>query len=147
MRAVPTRHQMCLLESTQTEEIICMFSLALARVDWQMFLLPLLSDVCLSESGMMWDVLVLVLSSSILGQQNQFGLFTEVNCGGKWRISHAALAQLFQNKPASRFTDAFQCHIYILIRQKNSSLAKKKKRNTAVRMIDCVPIISPSAES
>lgn len=41
---MPTQHQKCLLESTQTEEIICMFLLALLCVDWQM--------LCLSYSVM-----------------------------------------------------------------------------------------------
>ena len=41
---MPTQHQKCLLESTQTGEIICMFLLALLCVDWQM--------LCLSYSVM-----------------------------------------------------------------------------------------------
>lgn len=89
MHSVPTQHQKCLLESTQTEEIICMFLLALLCVDWQM--------LCLNYSVMFACqhrkcCIFLVLSNST---QQKHSAFVEVGCYRKCQIPHTAQAAFF----------------------------------------------------
>lgn len=89
MHSVPTQHQKCLLESTQTEEIICMFLLALLCVDWQM--------LCLNYSVMFACqhrkcCIFVVLSNST---QQKHSAFVEVGCYRKCQIPHTAQAAFF----------------------------------------------------